>query len=113
MGTSSGGGPRKKDQENQARDLKNFSQAIDNFAIAPQAGEISTVVGQPKTKSAVILIVDDTPDNLLVLFSYLEDRGYKVLLAEDGESALQIAQTQAPDLILLWLHLVEVRAFGN
>ncbi len=111
MGTSSGGGPRKKDQENQARDLKNFSQAIDNFAIAPQAGEISTVVGQPKTKSAVILIVDDTPDNLLVLFSYLEDRGYKVLLAEDGESALQIAQTQAPDLILLDVLMPEIDGF--
>ncbi|WP_144054254.1 response regulator [Pleurocapsa sp. PCC 7319] len=110
MGTSSEEGPQKKDQENQARDFQNFSQALDNFA-APQAREILTGVELPKIKSEVILIVDDTPDNLLVLFSYLEDKGYKILLAEDAESALQIAQTQAPDLILLDVLMPEIDGF--
>ena len=51
--------------------------------------------------SVTILIVDDTPNNLQVLFSCLETAGFRVLLAEDGASALQIAQSQTPDLILL------------
>ena len=110
MGASSEENPRNKDQENQARNLENFSRAIDNFA-ASQVRAISTGVEQPKIKSEVILIVDDTPDNLLVLFSYLEDKGYKILLAEDAESALQIAQTQAPDLILLDVLMPEIDGF--
>ena len=58
-------------------------------------------MNEPDTKLKAILIVDDAPDNLLMLFSYLEDQGYRILLAEDGETALQIAQFKAPDLILL------------
>lgn len=36
-----------------------------------------------------ILIVDDTPTNLGILFDFLADKGFKVLVAQDGESAIQ------------------------
>jgi len=48
-----------------------------------------------------ILIVDDTPANLRVLRQALEPEGYSILIATNGESALKIAQSAAPDLILL------------
>ncbi len=48
-----------------------------------------------------ILIVDDTPTNLEVLFDFLNNAGFKVLFAEDGESAIDKANYAAPDLILL------------
>lgn len=48
-----------------------------------------------------ILIVDDSPTNLDVLFDYLRDSGFKVLVAEDGEGALQRAGYAQPDIILL------------
>lgn len=51
--------------------------------------------------SATILIVDDTPSNLSVLFDYLSGSGYKVLVAEDGETALEQVQQVRPDLIML------------
>ena len=60
---------------------------------------------------ATILIVDDTPNNLQILFSYLEGAGFKVLLAEDSASAIQIAQSQHPDLILLDVLMPEVDGF--
>jgi CheY-like chemotaxis protein len=41
------------------------------------------------TDKGVILIVDDTPTNLEVLLDFLEDSGFKVLVAEDGESAIE------------------------
>lgn len=50
-------------------------------------------------------------DNLLVLFSYLEEQGFKVLLAEDGETALKIAQSKAPDLILLDVLMPKIDGF--
>ena len=48
-----------------------------------------------------ILIVDDTPANISVLFNLLGEEGYRVLIAEDGESALKQAVKMPPDLILL------------
>ena len=48
-----------------------------------------------------ILIVDDNPNNLGVLSDFLWDMGFEVLVARDGESALQKTQYAAPDLILL------------
>ncbi|MBD2454607.1 response regulator [Nostoc sp. FACHB-87] len=52
-------------------------------------------------KSGVILIVDDTPINLEMLFDFLGTAGFTVLIAEDGESAIAIAEYGKPDLILL------------
>lgn len=48
-----------------------------------------------------ILIVDDTPANLEVLFDCLDDAGFEVVVAKDGESALQKVEKEPPDLILL------------
>lgn len=48
-----------------------------------------------------ILLVDDNPTNLEVLFNSLSDSGFKLLIAEDGESAIALAHDAQPDMILL------------
>ncbi|MCB0194781.1 MAG: response regulator [Anaerolineae bacterium] len=48
-----------------------------------------------------ILIVDDNRDNLAVLSFYLNTYGFRVLVARNGESALQKALYVKPDIILL------------
>ena len=48
-----------------------------------------------------ILIVDDMPVNLSVVVDYLEEYGFGIRIARSGESALQRAQYDLPDLILL------------
>lgn len=48
-----------------------------------------------------ILIVDDTPTNLKVLFELLNQSGFKVSVAKSGESALLKVHQALPDLILL------------
>ena len=48
-----------------------------------------------------ILLVDDNPTNLQVLLQTLNGRGYKLLIAKDGENALRIASKARPALILL------------
>ncbi|MEP0916402.1 response regulator [Leptolyngbya sp. DQ-M1] len=53
------------------------------------------------TEQGTILVVDDTPTNLEVLFDLLGDSGFRVLVAENGESALDKANYAHPDLILL------------
>ena len=53
------------------------------------------------TASPLILIVDDQPQNLDVLVSFLADSGLRLAVATDGESALRIAEDSLPELILL------------
>ncbi len=48
-----------------------------------------------------ILLVDDNPTNLQVLFKTLEGSGYRLLAARDGESALYTARRAKPSLVLL------------
>jgi CheY-like chemotaxis protein len=49
----------------------------------------------------VILIVDDNPTNLKVLSDTLKDLGWEILVALDGESAIEQVEYAKPDLILL------------
>ncbi|MEI6436661.1 MAG: hybrid sensor histidine kinase/response regulator [Bacteroidota bacterium] len=48
-----------------------------------------------------ILIVDDIPENLKILADILEDEGYKVRPVLNGIQALQVAEKEKPDIILL------------
>ena len=48
-----------------------------------------------------VLIVDDNVENLQVLLAYLNNSGYKLLVAENGENALRQLEHVHPDLILL------------
>ena len=54
-----------------------------------------------RANSDVVLIVDDVPDNLSVLHDALDESGYTVLVATNGEAALQRAAQALPDIILL------------
>ncbi|MGA8709477.1 MAG: two-component system response regulator [Steroidobacteraceae bacterium] len=57
---------------------------------------MSAVLSRP----ARILAVDDEPTNLQLLRQILQEQ-YGLLFAKDGERALQLAQQERPDLILL------------
>lgn len=57
-----------------------------------------SIAGQP---GQTVLIVDDTPANIGVLVDYLEDHGFRVVVAQDGGEGIKRAQFAQPDLILL------------
>ncbi len=52
-----------------------------------------------------VLIVDDDESIRDFLKLHFEGRGFQVILAENGESALILAQKEEPDLILLDLNM--------
>ncbi|PSB24451.1 response regulator [Stenomitos frigidus] len=62
-------------------------------------------------KESIILIVDDNPTNLLVLSQTLKDIGLKVRVSMDGESALEQAIEETPDLILLDIQMPGIDGF--
>ncbi len=64
-------------------------------------------------RKPVVLVADDTPANLSVLLELLGQAGFEVLIAEDGESALQRAAYARPDLILLDVLMPELDGFAT
>ena len=54
-----------------------------------------------RNAAQIVLIVDDVPDNLSVLHDALDESGYIVLVATNGDSALQRAVQALPDIVLL------------
>lgn len=49
----------------------------------------------------IVMIIDDTPDNLALLSDTLSEAGYRVLVATDGLSALEQINFLRPNIILL------------
>lgn len=66
----------------------------------PHAGG-STGLKATTSEQAVVLIVDDAPENLSLLHTMLEQAGYRVLVATDGQTALERVAKFSPDAILL------------
>jgi two-component system, sensor histidine kinase and response regulator len=58
-----------------------------------------------------ILVVDDNLDNLRLLNFLLNKNGYKVRQATSGKIALELAQTQSPDLILLDILMPNINGY--
>lgn len=59
-----------------------------------------------------VLVVDDDPAIRLICSTWLSLDGYEVLEAADGQDALQLALTEAPDIVLLDLSLPVLDGFG-
>ncbi len=66
-----------------------------------------------KSRMPQILLVDDNPTNLQVLYQTLEGRGYRLLAARTGRDAIAIAARVAPDLILLDVMMPELDGFAT
>ncbi|CAG0953111.1 putative cyclic di-GMP phosphodiesterase [Methylophilaceae bacterium] len=64
-----------------------------------------------RKSATVVLIVDDVPDNLAVLHDALDESGFVVLVADNGESALKSAAEANPDIILLDAIMPEMSGF--
>ncbi|HEY4688036.1 MAG TPA: response regulator transcription factor [Anaerolineae bacterium] len=58
--------------------------------------------------SAKILVVDDEPEIVKVLRAYLEQGGYRVVTAFDGQEALTLFRHEKPDMVILDLNLPKI-----
>jgi DNA-binding response OmpR family regulator len=51
--------------------------------------------------SQTILVVDDEPQIVRLVRAYLEEAGFRVVTASDGQEALHVARHEKPDLVVL------------
>src|SRR4028119_1454864 len=63
------------------------------------------------SKTDRILVVDDSPDNLFLVQTILEEEGYEITLAEDGRVALEQIDLSPPDLVLLDVMMPDMDGF--
>lgn len=56
-------------------------------------------------------MVDDNPANLGVIVDHLSECGFQVIVARNGETAIEVAESEQPDLILLDVMLPGIDGF--
>ncbi|HEU4435177.1 MAG TPA: response regulator [Pyrinomonadaceae bacterium] len=68
--------------------------------------------GAPKESNYLILVVDDSADNLAVISLFLQHQGYRVVTANNGEDAVNIATQMLPNVILMDINLPTLDGLG-
>ena len=67
----------------------------------------------PRSESRfLILVVDDSADNVAMLSLDLQQQGYRVVTASNGEDAVTVATNAAPNLILMDINLPALDGLG-
>lgn len=67
---------------------------------------------QPIEPKFLILIVDDSADNVAMLSLDLQQLGYRVVTASNGEDAVTVATSMMPDMILMDINLPTLDGLG-
>lgn len=68
--------------------------------------------GQPIEPKFLILVVDDSPDNVAMISLDLQQQGYRVVTANNGEDAVTVASQMIPNLILMDINLPTLDGLG-
>lgn len=68
-------------------------------------------VEEARIMAKKILLIEDEPDQIIVMRMELESSGYKVISAIDGEEGLKKVKQEKPDLILLDLIIPKIGGF--
>jgi PAS domain S-box-containing protein len=69
---------------------------------------IAPAGSEPVPQNPLILLVEDQPDNIDTLLAYLQARGYRLLVAHNGQEALTLTQQQVPDVILMDIQMPDM-----
>lgn len=67
---------------------------------------------QPVEPKFLILVVDDSADNVAMISLDLQQQGYRVVTASNGEDAITVAISMMPNLILMDINLPTLDGLG-
>src|SRR4029453_1628975 len=59
-----------------------------------------------------ILVAEDSPDSAVPISLHLQQSGYQVVIASDGEEAVRVANLTRPDLILMDISMPVLDGLG-
>ncbi len=78
---------------------------------SPQHASSQTPISEPKLLR--ILVVDDEPDNRLLIKSYFKKLPFELYMAEDGHIALKVFKEQVFDLVLMDLQMPDLDGYAT
>ena len=77
-----------------------------------ESEETKKYVQRPTQRQFLVLVVDDSVDNLVVVSLDLQGEGYRVVTASNGEEAVNVAALTKPDLILMDISMPRLDGLG-
>ncbi|MEM9005255.1 MAG: PAS domain S-box protein [Cyanobacteria bacterium P01_F01_bin.86] len=83
-----------------------LSGAAFSGAELPKLGPLEPL--EPPADSPLILIAEDNEANIVTLSSYLQAKGYRILVATNGKAAIELAQAKRPNAILMDIQMPDM-----
>ncbi len=90
--------------------LDYFVKPVDGEALLSRLGQY-TFTTKVKAGPVRVLVVDDEPSNLDLMEAVLKPEGFGVLKARGGREGIEMARSEAPNLVLLDLMMPDVTGF--
>jgi two-component system phosphate regulon response regulator PhoB len=90
--------------------LPNINSKKEDEAI--RSGDLNTSDEPDSARKFLILVVDDSADNVALLSLDLQQQGYRVVTATDGEEAISVASVTLPNLILMDISMPRLDGLG-
>jgi len=90
---------------------QHFQQILSQVIVQEQPPEEATALvleSAPVAATPLILLAEDNETNIATFNSYLQARGFRVIIARNGTEAVQMAQQYRPDLILMDIQMPEM-----
>ncbi|MBF0101725.1 MAG: response regulator [Desulfobacterales bacterium] len=81
-----------------------------NAKPTPKEPLTASVISTTQEEKSTLLIVDDTPINIKMLVDMFK-ADYRILVATNGTTAIELAQTKQPDLILLDIIMPDIDGY--
>jgi two-component system, cell cycle response regulator DivK len=80
--------------------------------LPPLKEEKASQPAKPIEPKFLILVVDDSADNVAMISLALQTQGYRVVTANNGEDAVTVATQTLPNLILMDINLPTLDGLG-
>ena len=74
--------------------------------------QLRAVVAADSESRYLILVVDDSADNVAMMSLALQQQGYRVVTATNGEEAISVATCTLPNLILMDISMPQLDGLG-
>jgi CheY-like chemotaxis protein len=83
-----------------------------DLSSGPRPDERAPDTNDLSQQDFLILVVDDAVDNIVLLSLDLQQQGYRVVTASNGEEAVHVAALANPDLILMDIGMPQLDGLG-
>lgn len=89
--------------------VENSSELAAAIACCQTKEIISSPLSAPEVReNHSILLAEDNEANIITISSYLEIRGYRIIVAKNGKEAIDMATREMPDAILMDIQMPEI-----